>query len=201
VLFVEKSEKNVPRPNFDEAIRATEAMLAEEAMKETIQTKHTTMPKIAHQEIINTHPQETDIYKPIIWKSILCVIPCMILFFLSRILFALLIYLVALIISKIPMLNNLLGSLNKARDGDLSIVIHLLMYIIPVFGAYCITILIQDKMMKHTPTKTLSKRILGIIMATIHTLFLVANIIGDGSWGINICCIIASLGFIFINDA
>lgn len=187
-------------PNFDEAIREAEKLYSQKQPK---QTEHTTTSKAETQETVDRQIEEKKTndreHKPIIWKAILCVIPCLAIFFLTRILLALLIGLIGLIILKIPILNILLNLLNIARDGDLPLIIDLFVYIIPIFGAYCITALLQDKMMKYAPTITLSRRILGAIMALIHLNWLIVNISAGGNYPINIFCIIAALGFVFSN--
>ncbi len=134
-------------------------------------------------------------YKPVIWKAILCVIPCLAIFFLTRTILALLISLAGFIISKIPILGNLLNWLFTVRGDGVSSFVT----IISIFTAYCITTIIQDMMMKYAPTITLSRRILGVIMALAHLCFLVINISQDGNYPINIFCIIAALAFVFSN--
>ena len=132
-------------------------------------------------------------YKPIIWKAILCVIPCWAIFFLTRTLLALLIGLVEFIIYKIPILGDLLmGIFAESAFSFFTI--------IPIFVAYWITTLLQEKMMKYAPTITLSRRILGVIMALAHLCFLIINIFADGNYPINIFCIIAALAFVFSNN-
>lgn len=135
-------------------------------------------------------------YKPIIWKAILCVIPCWVIFFLTRALLTLLISLAGIIIYKIPILGKLLHLLFMARGDNLSFFAT----IISIFAAYWITTIIQDKMMKYAPTITLSRRILGVIMALAHLCFLIINIFADGNYPINIFCIIAALAFVFSNN-
>ena len=135
-------------------------------------------------------------YKPIIWKAILCVIPCWAIFFLTRTLLTLLISLSGFIIYKIPVLGFLLSLLFKARGDDISSFAT----IASIFVAYWITTIIQDKMMKYAPTITLSRRILGVIMALAHLCFLIINIFADGNYPINIFCIIAALAFVFSNN-
>lgn len=133
--------------------------------------------------------------KPTVWKAILYVFPCMAVFFLARTLLTLLISLAGFILSKIPILGNLLSfTLNVRGDNISSLAI-----IISVFVAYFITTFTQDKMMKDAPTHKLSRRILGVIIALNHLFALIVNISEGGYYPTNIFCIIASLAFVFCN--
>ena len=134
--------------------------------------------------------------RPIIWKAILCVFPCLIIFFLTRTLLAFLIGLVGVIIYKIPVLGTLLKWIFAARGDNISSFAT----IIAIFVAYLITSLIQDKMMKYAPTITLSRRMLGAIIALFNVCFLIVNISTGGYYSPNIFCIIAALAFIFSNN-
>ena len=134
-------------------------------------------------------------HKPIIWKAILCVIPSFAIFFLAQSLLFLLLLIVGYIICRIPVLGDLLSFLFLVRGDGISPFAT----IISIFAAYFITTFIQGKMMKDAPTITLSRRILGVILSTYHTFLLTANLSGGGYYLINIFCIIAALGFMFLN--
>ena len=133
--------------------------------------------------------------KPTVWKSILCVFPCIAVFFLTRTLLALLISLAGFIISKIPILGNLLNFTFNVRGDNIST----LAIITSVFVAYFITTFTQDKMTNDAPTRKLSRRILGVIIALYHLFAFIVNISEGGYYPTNIFCIIAALVFIFSN--
>lgn len=133
--------------------------------------------------------------KPSILKAILCVFPCLIIFFLTRTLLAFLIGLVGVIIYKIPILGSLLKWIFAARGDDISS----FAIIVSIFFAYFITALVQDKLVKHTPTNVLSRRILGVLLGIFHICFLIINISTGGYYPANIFCIIAALVFVFSN--
>ena len=131
--------------------------------------------------------------KPIIWKAIICTIPCALIFLVSRLLSAVIVGLLGVIISKIPLLSHLLNFFLVQRGDNLSS----LAITISVVVAYFLTTFIQGKMMKDAPTNILSRRILGVIIALVHILSLIVNIAAGNGFYINIICIIASLVFIF----
>ena len=131
--------------------------------------------------------------KPTIWKAIIFTIPGALIFLFSRTLLALLIGMLGVIISKIPILGNLLGFILDLRGDSLST----FAIIISISVAYFFTTFIQNKMMKDAPTNILSRRILGVIIALIHIFSLIVNISEGNSFFINIICIIASLVFMF----
>lgn len=131
--------------------------------------------------------------KPIIWKAIIFTIPCAVIFLFSRTLLALLIGMLGVIISKVPVLGNLLNFIFALREDSLST----FAIIISISVAYFLTTFIQNKMMKDAPTNILSRRILGVIIALIHIFSLIVNISEGNSFFINIICIITSLVFMF----
>ena len=132
-------------------------------------------------------------HKPIIWKAILCVIPCFAIFFLAQTLLFLLLLIAGYIMCEIPILGNLLNFLFSGRGDNISP----FSTIISIFVAYCITTFIQGKMMKDATTLTLSRIILGVIISTYHTVLFTVNLSGGGYYLLNIFCIIAALGFMF----
>ena len=134
-------------------------------------------------------------HKPIIWKAILCAIPCLAIFILAHSLLFILLLVMGYVMCQIPVLGNLLNLLFSGKGDNISPIST----VISIFAAYFITTFIQGKMMKHTPTLTLSRRILGVILAIYQTYLLAVNYSGGGYYLINIFCIIAALGFIFIN--
>lgn len=131
--------------------------------------------------------------KPIIWKAIIFTVPCGLIFLFSRILSSLLVGLLGVLISKIPLLGNLLNFFLVQRGDNLST----FAITISVVVAYFLTTFIQSKMMKDAPTNILSRRILGVIIALIHILSLIVNISVGNSFFANVICIIASLTFMF----
>ena len=134
--------------------------------------------------------------KPKVWKSILCVVPCSVVFVLTQVLLAFLILLLGVIISKIPLLKNILNFIFIMRGES----INMFATITSVFFAYLLTTFIQDKMMKDAPTNTLSRRIFGVIMALIHFYSLIVNLSAGNNFFVNIVCLITALVFIFNND-
>lgn len=135
--------------------------------------------------------------KPIIWKAIIFTIPCALIFLFSRIISALIGGLLGVIISKIPLLSFLFNLFLLQRGDN----IFSFAIIISVFVAYFLTTFIQSKMMKDAPTNTLSRRILGVIIALVHILSLIINISEGNNFFSNIICIIAALVFIFGKNA
>lgn len=134
-------------------------------------------------------------HKPIIWKAILCVIPSLAIFILAQTLLFLLLLVAGYMVCEIPVLGNLLNFLFSGRGDNISP----FSTIVSIFAAYFVTTFIQSKMMKDAPTITLSRRILGGILAIHHIILLVINVFGGGYYLINIFCIIVSLGFMFHN--
>ena len=125
--------------------------------------------------------------KPIILKAILWVIPSFAIFYLAHALLFLLIHLLAGYI-----IYNLPFSISASS-------ITLFATVVSISVAYFVTTFIQGKIIKHTPINTLSKIILGVILAAYHTPLLVSNLCNGGYYPINIFCIIAALGFMFLN--
>ena len=126
-------------------------------------------------------------HKPIILKAILWVIPSFAIFLIVHLLLYILIHLLAGYI-----IYNLPFSISASS-------ISLFATVVSVFVAYFVTTFIQGKIIKHTPISTLSRIILGVILAAYHTPLLVSNLCNGGYYPINIFCIIAALGFMFIN--
>ena len=135
-------------------------------------------------------------HKPIIWKAILCVVPSFAIFFVAQSLLFLLLLIAGYMISKIPILGNVLNILFSGRGDNMSPFAT----IISIVAAYFITTFIQGKMMKDAPTITLSRIILGVILEIMHIFLLVVNLFGGGYYLLNIFCIIAALGFMFSNN-
>lgn len=134
--------------------------------------------------------------KPVIWKSILCIIPCLAIFFITRLLTALLLSFAVVIISYIPILSTLLQALLHLRKESPLILATTLSVII----AYLLTTFVQRKMMKDIPTLKLSRRILGIIIALVHILSFISNLIHGGNIYANILCFISGMVFVFNNE-
>ena len=97
--------------------------------------------------------------------------------------------------SPIPVVGSFLSFLFSGSGDNLSP----FSTIISVVAAYFITTFIQGKMMKHTPTLTLSRKILGVVLEIHHIILLVTNYSGGGFYLINIFCIFAALGFMLHN--
>ena len=134
--------------------------------------------------------------KPIIWKSILCVVPSLAVFLITRIVLVLLLSLVMALILYIPILNKIFQAfLIFRQDSPLMLATTL-----SVMFAYLFTSFLQKKMMKDIPTIRLSRKILGVIIALVHVLSLVSNIIHGGNVIANIICIIAGLVFVFSDN-
>ena len=134
-------------------------------------------------------------HKPIIWKAILWVIPCFAIFFLTQTLLFLSLLVAGYAMCEIPVLGNFLNLLFSGSGDNISS----FSTFISIFAAYFITTFTQGKMIKDALTRTLSRRILGIILAIYHTFVFAINVFGGGYYIINIFCIIAALGFMFHN--
>ena len=134
--------------------------------------------------------------KPNIFKSILFVIPCLFVFSLSQLLSAFILSGIFIVLNAIPFISNILGFIVKMRGEPLTITITL----ISISIAYILTTVVQDKMIKVIKNKILSRKILGVIIATIHLLSFIINITSKGNIFANIISFIAGFVFIFNND-
>ena len=134
--------------------------------------------------------------KPIVWKSVFCVLPCSLVFLFTRLLLGLLVGFVGVLLQNIPIVGKILNFMLIQRGENM------LMFSIvtSVFFAYLITSYLQNKMMKDRYTNRLSRRILGIIIVLLHILSFASNFMHGESVFPNIMCFIAGLVFIFKNE-
>ena len=131
-----------------------------------------------------------------IFKSVLFVVPCFLVFLLSQILTTLLLTLICIVLNAIPIINNLLDFITNLRGESLTVTIT----IISVFVAYILTTFVQDKIIKIEENKKLSRKILGVIIVIIHIISFIYNLTSEGNILANVISTIAGLVFISNNN-
>ena len=140
--------------------------------------------------------------KPNVFKSLLWLVPCLLVFVLSQTLSATLIAIVGAILSVIPFISTIFKLLLAVRGEPFVILIAFISNQI----AYILTTLVQTKTMRDAPTFKLSRKILGVVMIPLYILLIVGSIISglsffEGNACIYIGGIISSLVFIFSNKS
>lgn len=131
--------------------------------------------------------------KPVIWKSTLCTPPCLIFFFVSRLISGFAVALIIWLLSQIPIASFLLDWLFIAR-GDTP---DIFVIVFSTTVAYYFTSFVQKKMIKDLPTIRLSRKMLGILIMLFHVLFFFSNLHHEINVFPNVICFVAGLVFLF----
>ena len=134
--------------------------------------------------------------KPQIGKAILCVMPSLIVFFVSQFLLVIVLALLFGLLLNIPLINKLLGLLvnSLGHTGD-SLVIW-----ISVLLSYLLTGWVQGLMMKNHLTECISRKITGSIIIGFNILCLILNIIFHNPLLVNLTCIFFGFFYTFYSE-
>lgn len=130
--------------------------------------------------------------KPNVFKSILLSVVAFIVFFLCYILSSFVILFAFGILSKIPIVNTLLGWLFHSRGdspGELTVILSAVI-------SYVATTSLVEKISKETATGGLSVVLSGSYILIIQSISLIINIVSGGPFIINIVLIVSSISMI-----
>lgn len=130
--------------------------------------------------------------KPVL-KSVLCVIPSIIVFMAVRLILSSLLAIITALLISLPIIGKLIEILFYLRGDSPIIIIAIVSTAVSYYATKCI----QEKMMNHSSAITLTRKIHGTIIVISHVIFLFINLIASTNILVNIVCIIAGLVFIF----
>lgn len=130
--------------------------------------------------------------KPNVFKSILFSILSFLVFFLSFLISSFAILFVFGILSRIPIVNTLLGWFFKSRGDTPSLLTLFLSAVI----SYVATTSLVEKISKETATGGLSLVLSGSYILIIQSISLIINIVSGGPFIINIVLIVSSISLI-----
>lgn len=130
--------------------------------------------------------------KPSVFKAVFFSLITLIAFYLLTEIIGLILVFIFSILLSIPIISNLIALLFEVRgDGPNTFI----QYAYLAIGYFC-TISVLDRIVKSVSTRKLTIKLLGIYLIVLNVVFLIANIVIDGAWGMNIGFIIT--GFVFM---
>lgn len=130
--------------------------------------------------------------KPSVFKAVFFSLITLIAFYLLTEIIGLILVFIFSILLSIPIISNLILLLFEMRgDGPNTFILCTYLAI----GYFC-TISALDRIVKSVSTRKLTIKLLGIYLVVLNVVFLIANIVIDGAWGMNIGFIIT--GFVFM---